>query len=95
MDIKLELDEKQKGAFNIYENETKLGEMSISISGNELTAYHTLVIPQERGKGCAKELLNQMVAYARQHKLKVIAKCPYVHSKFEANPGLYRDIWLM
>jgi uncharacterized protein len=38
-------------------------------------------------------LLSTMVDYAREHKLKVIALCPYVHAQFERHPDKYSDIW--
>lgn len=36
-EIKLELNEKKHGAFNVYEDGVRMGEMVISISGHTLT----------------------------------------------------------
>ena len=34
-----------------------------------------------------------VVTYAREHKLKVIALCPYVSVQFKRHPQKYADIW--
>ena len=92
-DIKLKLDEKDNGHFYILDGEEQVAEMEISISGNDLTVYHTEVLPKAEGKGLAKKLLATMVDYARQHALKVIPLCPYVHAQFKRHPEEYADVW--
>jgi len=93
-DIKLDLDAKNHGGFNLYEEGVKIGEMIVSISNSALTAYHTEIDENQAGKGYAKQLLDAMITYARQHNLKVIALCPYVHAQFKRHPEEYNDIWL-
>ena len=92
-EIKLNLDEKRHGHFYINENGEQIAEMKIGISGNDLTVYHTEVLPKAEGKGLAKRLLSSMVDYARKNELKVIALCPYVFSQFKRHPEEYADIW--
>src|SRR2546423_5963433 len=92
-EVQLKLDEKNKGAFYIMEGKEQIGEMVISISGSDLTVYHTEVSTRAQGKGLAKNLLDAMVAYARSHSLKVIPLCPYVHVQFKRHPEEYNDIW--
>jgi predicted GNAT family acetyltransferase len=92
-DIQLSLNDKQHGSFFIQEGEEKIAEMVIAIAGSNLTVYHTEVVPEEEGKGLAHELLVYMVEYARQHQLKVIPLCPYVHAQFKRHPELYQDLW--
>jgi uncharacterized protein len=91
--IKLELNEKKHGAFNLYEDDKKLGQMEISITTGLLTVYHTEVLPEAEGKGYARQLLASMVAYARENKLQVNALCPYVLAQFKRHPDEYADIW--
>jgi predicted GNAT family acetyltransferase len=93
MEVKLRLNEKQHGAFYLMEGEERLGEMVIGISGDDLTVYHTEIFPQGEGKGLGKKLLEAMVEYVRQHNMKVIALCPYVHAQFSRHPEAYADIW--
>lgn len=92
-EVKLSLDEKQHGHFYINENDEQVAEMVIGISGNDLTVYHTEVLPKGEGKGLAKELLKTMVDYARKNSLKVIALCPFVFAQFKRHPDEYSDIW--
>jgi predicted GNAT family acetyltransferase len=67
--------------------------MVISVSGSNLTVYHTEVLPQAEGRGLAKKLLVAMVDYARKNGLQVIPLCPYVHAQFKRHPGDYADLW--
>jgi uncharacterized protein len=92
--IKLELDEKQHGGFNLYDADEKIGEMVISIKGNILTVYHTEVNEKEAGKGYAKLLLDTLITYVREHDLLVRPLCPYVHAQFKKHPEAYNEIWL-
>jgi predicted GNAT family acetyltransferase len=91
--VQLQVNEKRRGKFFIEEDGEELGYMDVAITEKNLIAYHTEVIPKAEGKGLAKELLNNMVDYARSHHLKVIALCPYVHAQFKRHEDLYGDIW--
>lgn len=93
-EIKLELDAKNHGGFNLYDGGEKIGEMVVAINNSTLTVYHTEVDENQGGKGYAKQLLDTMVAHARENNLKVIALCPYVHAQFKRHPEAYSDIWL-
>lgn len=92
-EVQLKLNEKNHGHFYINKNDEQIAEMIISISGNDLTVYHTEVLPKGEGKGLAKKLLTAMVDYARKNNLKVIALCPYVFAQFKRHPEEYSDIW--
>lgn len=92
-EIKLDLNTKGHGHFNILDNKKLLGKMEIGISGNDLTVYHTEVLPEAEGKGLAKKLLKAMVDYARKNNLKVIPLCPYVFAQFKRHSDEYSDVW--
>jgi uncharacterized protein len=92
-EVKLSLSENGNGRFFILDGEERIAQMEISITGNDLTVYHTEVLPKGEGKGFAKLLLNAMVEYARKNKLKVIALCPFVFAQFNRHPEIYADIW--
>jgi uncharacterized protein len=92
-DVKLNLNEKGHGAFYILEGGEQMGEMVVGIKGSDLTVYHTEVSTKAEGKGLAKKLLTAMVDYARQHHLKVIPLCPFVHAQFKRHPEQYEDVW--
>jgi len=92
-EIQLKLDSRGRGAFYIEEDNVKIGEMVVGISGTALTVYHTEVDPEMEGNGFAKQMLDKMVAYARENKLQVIPLCEYVHAQFKRHPADYEDIW--
>ena len=92
-DIKLQLDQRGRGAFNLEENGNKLGEMVVGISGTALTVYHTEVNPEMEGKGLARKMFDEMVRYAREKGLQVIPLCTYVHAQFKRHPNEFEDIW--
>lgn len=91
--IELKLESNGKGAFVIEEAEERIAEMVISVSGSNLTVYHTEVSDKLKGQGVAGQLLSTMVNYARQNKLKVIPLCPYVSAQFKRHPEQYQDVW--
>jgi predicted GNAT family acetyltransferase len=93
-EVQLQLDEKHRGAFYIVDNDERIAEMDVGITGDTLIAYHTEVSPKAEGKGFAKALLAAMVAHARTNHLKVLPLCPYVHAQFKRHPDEYADIWL-
>jgi len=92
-EVKLNLDEKNHGAFVVLDGDEQLGEMVLAIVDSDLIVYHTEVSPKAEGRGLAKVMLNAMVAYAREKGLKVIPLCPYVHAQFKRHPADYEDIW--
>jgi len=92
-EIELKLDSNGKGAFVIEKEGERIAEMVIGISGSNLTVYHTEVSDQLKGQGIATKLLSAMVAYAREHQLKVIPLCPYVLAQFKRHPDQYKDVW--
>jgi predicted GNAT family acetyltransferase len=91
--IEFELNEKGRGAFYIMDGEDRIAEMFLSISGKDMSVYHTEVVAKAEGKGLAKQMLNEMVAYARKNNLKMIALCPYVHAQFTRHSDEYADVW--
>ncbi|HYF32951.1 MAG TPA: GNAT family N-acetyltransferase [Chitinophagaceae bacterium] len=91
--IDVKLDEHGRGGVYAMEGDDQLGEMEISVAGNELTVYHTEVFPKAEGKGLGKKLLAAMADHARKNGLKVIPLCPFVHAQFKRRPEEFDDIW--
>ena len=92
--VQIKIDEAGNGAFVIIEEEEQLGEMVFQLKDHTLTVFHTEVVEKAEGKGLAKDLLNNMVDYARAKSLKVIPLCPYVHLQFRRHAEKYGDIWM-
>jgi predicted GNAT family acetyltransferase len=82
-----------RGEVQLFSDENKAGKMDISVIGNKLTVYHTEVNPEYEGRGFAKLLLEKLVSYAREHELKIVPLCPYVHAQFKRHPEEYNDVW--
>jgi predicted GNAT family acetyltransferase len=92
-EVTFKINDKGRGGFFIFEEGQQLGEMEIGISGKDLIAYHTEVLPKAEGKGFAKKLFAEMVTYVRAHKMKVIPLCPFVLAQFKRHADEYADIW--
>ena len=92
-DIQMELNENGRGAFFMDEGGKRVAEMVFSISGDNLTVYHTEVSEILKGKGVSGQLLEKMVQYVRANSLKVIPLCPYVNLQFRRHLEQYKDIW--
>jgi predicted GNAT family acetyltransferase len=82
-----------RGAFVLEEGNERVAEMAFKISGSDMTVYHTEVDKSLQGQGVSTKLFNLMVSYAREHSLKVIPLCKYVHTQFERRPDQFADIW--
>lgn len=63
----------------------------VPLENNVILATETLVDPSLRGKGVAKQLLDEAANYARDHGLKIKPKCSYVVKAFERYKE-YQDI---
>jgi len=92
-EVKINIQEEGPSSFDLYEEDGKVGEMVFDIKSTDLTVYHTEVDPEKEGMGYAKLMLDAMVNYVREHQLKVIPLCPYVHLQFKRHEALYKDIW--
>lgn len=93
IDIEVNLNNENRGAFNAMEGGEKIGEMDVAVKGQDLIVYHTEVDDKDEGKGYAKQLLDAMVNYARGKHLSVVPLCPFVAIQFEKHPEDYADIW--
>lgn len=57
---------------------------------NVIAIDHTFVSPELRGQNVAANLLQEVVAYAKENKLKIIPICSYAVKKM-SRPG-YEDV---
>ncbi len=70
-----------KGHFEYKVDGVLLGEISYSRVGKELIIIdHTFVDPSLRGSGKGKELVTEVVEYARAKSLKVLPLCPFANA---------------
>lgn len=79
-----------KGAFIAVENNEKAGEITYSVAGDKkIIADHTEVNENFKGRGVGKTiLLEGLVKYARENKIKIIPLCPFVKATFAKMPEI-------
>ena len=64
------------GQFNLYENETKIGEITFKITpGAGIVINHTYVKPEFEGNGYGKKLVDKVIDYAKENNLEYSATC--------------------
>jgi predicted GNAT family acetyltransferase len=85
-------EEGSKGAF-VFQHEGKhLAEMTYSrVNESLIVIDHTEVDESLKGQGVGRQLLDALVAWARESKTKVIALCPFAKAQFDKDPSI-RDV---
>ena len=82
MNIK-QSDDTKHGTFEIFDADVKAGEMAYTWAGDSMLIIdHTDVEDQFRGQGIGRQLLDALVAFAREREIKVIPLCPFFKSVF-------------
>lgn len=80
-------EEGDKGSFNVIVNHEILATMSYVRAGDDkIIIDHTEVSPLLKGQGAGKQLLEKVVGYARENKIKIIPLCQFAKSVFEKVP---------
>ena len=84
------LDLDQQGElFAVNELGQRIAEISYVWSGeHKIIANHTWVDDSLRGQGVARQLLDVLVAFAREKNLKIIGTCSYVDVMFRRDKSL-------
>lgn len=90
----IEIHEGEKGIsfFSIHVDGMEVGRMSVSTEPGILVAGYTSVGFEQRKSGYGKKLIDAVVGYAKQHNLKVLARCGFVAMIFNKYPETYDDI---
>ncbi|MEO1175343.1 MAG: GNAT family N-acetyltransferase, partial [Myxococcota bacterium] len=82
-----------KGAFFITHEGERAAEMTYSRAGETMIIVdHTGVTPALAGTGAGLKLLRAVVDWAREHKVKVMATCPFARAQFSKYPEL-QDVY--
>lgn len=83
-------DNGQQGEFfAVNESSERIAEISYVWSGeHKIIANHTWVDDSLRGQGVARQLLDALVAFAREKNLKIVATCSYVDVMFRRDKSL-------
>ena len=83
-------DDGQQGEFfAVNESGQRIAEISSVWSGeHKIIANHTSVADSLRGQGVARQLLDVLVAFAREKNLKIVGTCSYVDVMFRRDKSL-------
>ncbi|ENV62693.1 hypothetical protein F949_02585 [Acinetobacter junii NIPH 182] len=89
MNIK-QSDDTKHGTFEIFDADVKAGEMAYTWAGDSMLIIdHTDVENQFRGQGIGRQLLDALVAFAREREIKVIPLCPFSKSVFDKDQSIH------
>ncbi len=69
-----------------------IGNISYQQEDNILYVTHTYVEMKHREQGYAKDLVDELVKYARKKHFKIVPKCSYVFNLFNTDES-YQDIY--
>lgn len=83
--------EKDESGFSAIDNGEKLGYITYIPSGDTLTVTHTVVDEKAEGQGIGKQLVKQVVEFARNEKKTIDPQCPFAASVIEKNPD-FQDV---
>ena len=81
-----------KGKFYVKNDGREVALMTYSKAGaDKIIIDHTEVNPSLKGKGIGKDLVAEVVKYARENNMKIIPLCPFAKSEFEKHAD-YSDV---
>ncbi|MDR3215771.1 MAG: N-acetyltransferase [Bacilli bacterium] len=77
-------------SFQMTNENELIGEVTwTSETDDFLIIDHTYVDEHYNGQGYARQLVDHVVAYAKDKNIKIIPLCPYAKSLFEKHPDIY------
>ena len=83
-----------RGKFFIEQDGTVIAEMTYSIpQPGQMVIKHTEVNEELRGREYGHMLVQEAVAYARAHHIKIVPVCVFAKAVFKREPG-YSDVLL-
>ena len=81
-------DEGDKGEYHAHiEGTHAIGRLTWVLRDGARVVEHTLVPREIGGRGVAANLVDALVADARDQEFKIVPQCSYVAKKFEQNPA--------
>lgn len=85
---------EEERRFVAYDDNHKImGEITYSPAGDNLWIIdHTQVNEQYRGKNVGQQILNFVVAKARNNKIMILPLCPFAKHVLLKNKDAYRDV---
>src|SRR4051812_25854582 len=86
-------DRQDGGAFFVEVDGERLGVQTYRrLDASRVVINHTVVDPKLQGRGVARKLLDNAVAWARATSTRISATCTYAKAQFEKD-GSLRDVY--
>lgn len=81
-------EEDLSGGFYLYDDETKIGEVTFRKKNpNAISINHTYVLKEFEGRGYGKKLVDKVLEYAKENDLSVTASCWFAEKVIQSyNP---------
>jgi predicted GNAT family acetyltransferase len=87
----LDIKQGQK-SFYVGDNEEEtLAKMTLVDNGDEIIIDHTFVSEELRGQNVARQLLKEVVDFAREKNKKIIPVCSFAKAEMNKNDD-YKDV---
>lgn len=86
-------EQAEGGVFYIHSEHKRLGEMTFFWEDkSRINLDHTAVSEDLKGQGAGKQLLAAAVKFAREHKIQIVASCPFAKAILEKTAE-YADVY--
>lgn len=84
---------RTEGYFVVKDGDKELGRMYYTWAGiGTMSINHTEVNAEAKGTGAGKFLVESGVAYAREHNIKIIPRCPFASAMFRKHEKDWKDV---
>lgn len=85
-----QVDDGKHGVFKLIQGDLVAGEMAYTWAGDSMLIIdHTDVNESFRGQGVGRQLLDELIAFVREHQVKVIPLCPFAKSVFDKDASIH------
>ncbi|HET8839323.1 MAG TPA: GNAT family N-acetyltransferase [Flavobacteriaceae bacterium] len=80
-----------RGTFYMSDDNGIVSELTYELRNGTMAVDHTETRDNLKGQGLASQVLDFVVNYARENRLKIRPICPFVKTKFNEIPS-YNDV---
>lgn len=81
MKIEIKHDETEKRFSAVDENNEEVGYLTYSVENGTMDLEHTVVRPDQRGKGIGSRLVDEACDYSVRSKYTLISTCSFANKK--------------
>ena len=83
-------DRGAKGTFTLRDGDNVAGEMNYTWAGETMFIIDSTHVDEAyRGQSVGKQLLEKVVAFARDKNVKIMPLCPFAKASFDKDPSIH------